>query len=116
MRALERTQFEQVKLYKAALEEGRTLINDPAELADQIGNQIEIEVYFKELTEQLLAKVYVKGTEHITEASHLIPFWQIVKYSRQIPQPGDYFTLTCVVGIRRVYEDFFVIALRLPRE
>lgn len=116
MSKLEKTQFEQQKFYQKVKDENRFLLNDHAELATYIGEVVEIEVYLKELTPQLLAKVFVRGTEDIPESSHLIPYWQIVKYCRAIPNVGEYFTLTAVVGIRRIFEDSYVIALRLPRD
>jgi hypothetical protein len=116
MNRIEKTQFEQEKFFQKIQEEGRVLIKDPSNLSEKIAQIVEVRVLFKELTPQLLAKLYVEGTEDYPEASHLIPYWQIVKYCRVIPQIGEYFTLTAVVGLRRVFEDSYVLALRLPRD
>jgi hypothetical protein len=44
----------------------------------------------------------------------LCPLWQCVKFGYVIPQPGEYFTMKYVIGIRRVGDKVFVPSLRLP--
>jgi hypothetical protein len=116
MSRFEKTQFEQQKLYQRVIGENRNLLNDYSGLLEYIGQVVTVEALFSELTPQLLAKIYVRGTEDIPESSHLIPYWQIVKYCRIIPQIGEYFPLKAVVGVRRVFDDSYVLALRLPRD
>lgn len=113
---MEKLQKEQQKFIDKVLnQENRELIEDESGLHKHLGEIVTIKVYFNNLTENLLAKLYPSGQEGKENESQLIPFWQIVKYQNIIPKEGDVFQLRCVVGLRRVFDTQAVSALRLPR-
>ena len=89
-------------------------VDDPAGLYDKIGTVQEIETLCQLYTPRLLCKLYAKGCEHLEHSFYLVPLWQITKYGYIVPQPGEYFTMKFVVGIRRVGENAYVPSLRLP--
>ncbi len=104
----------QSRLKEQLESEGFVCIDDPAGLYDKIGTVQEIETFCQLYTPRLLCKLYAKGCEDLEHSFYLIPLWQTIKYSYQIPQPGEYFTAKYVIGIRRVGENAFVPSLRLP--
>lgn len=106
----------QLRYYNEFLSEGRELIEDPANLADKIGTVQELEVFLQmDTPSKKLCKLYVKGTEHLEKAFFLVPRYQIVRDMNISPVVGEYFTLRCVVGARRVGESHWIPALRLPQ-
>ena len=104
----------QSRLKEQLESENFTCIDDPAGLYGKIGTVQEIECLCQLYTPRLLLKLYAKGCEDLEHSFYLCPLWQIIKYSYQIPKPGEYFTAKYVVGIRRVGENAFVPSLRLP--
>ena len=104
----------QARLKEQLESEGFSCIDDPAGLYDHIGTVQEIECYCQLYTPRLLLKLYAKGCEDIEHSFYLVPLWQAVKWGYVIPQPGEYFTMRYVIGIRRVGENAFVPSLRLP--
>jgi hypothetical protein len=104
----------QLRLKNQLEAENFTCVDDPASLYDKIGTIQEVECLCQLYTPRLLCKLFVKGTEHLDYAFHLVPLWQSIKFSYIIPQPGEYFTAKYVIGIRRVGENAFVPSLRLP--
>jgi len=104
----------QVRLKEQLEVEGFQCVDDPAGLYDKIGTVQEVECICQLYTPRLLAKLYAKGCEDLDHTFFLVPIWQIVKYSYQIPQPGEYFTAQYVIGVRRVGDKAFVPSLRLP--
>jgi hypothetical protein len=104
----------QSRLKEQLESEGFTCIDDPANLYDKIGTVQEIECYCQLYTPRLLLKLYAKGCEDLEHSFYLVPLWQAVKFGYVIPQPGEYFTMKYVIGIRRVGENAFVPSLRLP--
>lgn len=104
----------QLRLKQQLESEGFTCIDDPAGLYDKIGTVQEVETLCQLYTPRLLCKLYAKGCEDQEHTFFLVPLWQIVKFGYVIPQPGEYFSMKFVVGIRRVGENAFVPSLRLP--
>ena len=104
----------QARLKEQLESENFQCIDDPSGLYDKIGTVQEIECLCQLYTPRLLLKLYAKGTEHLEHSFYLVPLWQAVKWGYIVPQPGDYFTMKYVVGIRRVGENAFVPSLRLP--
>ena len=104
----------QARLKEQLESEGFNCVDDPAGLYDKIGTVQEIECLCQLYTPRLLLKLYAKGTEHLEHSFYLVPLWQAVKWGYLVPQPGDYFSMKYVVGIRRVGENAFVPSLRLP--
>ena len=104
----------QLRLKDQLESEGFTCCDDPAGLYDKIGTVLEVECLCQLYTPRLLAKLYAKGCEHLDHSFFLLPVWQVVKYSYQIPQPGEYFSAKYVIGVRRVGDKVFVPSLRLP--
>jgi hypothetical protein len=104
----------QSRLKEQLESEGFTCIDDPANLYDKIGTVQEIECYCQLYTPRLLLKLYAKGCEDLEHSFYLVPLWQAVKFGYVVPQPGEYFTMKYVIGIRRVGENAFVPSLRLP--
>jgi hypothetical protein len=104
----------QARLKEQLESEGFTCIDDPANLYDKIGTVQEIECYCQLYTPRLLLKLYAKGCEDLEHSFYLVPLWQAVKFGYVVPQPGEYFTMKYVIGIRRVGENAFVPSLRLP--
>jgi len=104
----------QLRLKNQLETEGFSCIDDPAGLYDKIGTIQTVECICQLYTPRLLCKLFIKGTEHLDYAFHLLPLWQAVKFGYLIPQPGEYFSMKYVVGIRRVGESSFVPSLRLP--
>jgi hypothetical protein len=104
----------QLRLKQQLESEGFTCIDDPAGLYDKIGTVQEVETLCQLYTPRLLCKLYAKGCEDLEHTFFLVPLWQCVKFGYVIPQPGEYFTMKFVVGIRRVGENAFVPSLRLP--
>lgn len=93
---------------------GYQLADDPAGLHEHIGSSMDIDVWCEMWTPRLLCKLFVRGTEDVTHSFHLVPLHQIVKWLYQVPQPGETFTGRFVVGVRRVSDNQYVPALRLP--
>lgn len=104
----------QARLKDQLESEGFTVIDDPADLYDKIGTVQEVECFCQLYTPRLLLKLYAKGTEHLDHAFYLVPLWQAVKHGYVVPQPGEYFTMKYIIGVRRVGERAFVPSLRLP--
>jgi len=104
----------QKRLHTELVSEGYTIADDPADLAKNIGTVQEIECLCDMWTPRLLCKLYVKGTESLEHSFHLVPLHQLVKWGYVVPQPGTLFKTNFVVGVRRVSDNEFVPALRLP--
>jgi hypothetical protein len=104
----------QARLKEQLESENFTCIDDPAGLYDKIGTVQEIECFCQLYTPRLLLKLYAKGCEDLEHSFYLVPLWQAVKWGYIVPQPGEYFTMKYVVGIRRVGENAYVPSLRLP--
>ena len=104
----------QKRLYEELVAEGYSIADDPADLAQHIGSVREIECFCEQWTPRLLCKLFVKGTEDVEHSFHLVPLHQVVKWQYQVPQPNTNFTGRFVVGVRRVSDNQFVPALRLP--
>ena len=114
---LDAFQFEsekQRRLYDELTAEGYSIADDPADMAGDIGTVKEIECLCEMWTPRLLCKLFVKGTETLEHSFHLVPLHQLVKWGYIVPQPGETFRTKFVVGVRRVSENEFVPALRLP--
>lgn len=114
---LDAFQFEsekQKRLHDELTAEGYTIADDPANMAGDIGSVKEIECLCEMWTPRLLCKLFVKGTESLEHSFHLVPLHQLVKWGYIVPQPGETFTTKFVVGVRRVSDNEFVPALRLP--
>ena len=114
---LDAFQFEsekQKRLHDELVMEGYTIADDPANMADDVGTVKEIECLCEMWTPRLLCKLFVKGTESLEHSFHLVPLHQLVKWGYIVPQPGETFTTKFVVGVRRVSDNEFVPALRLP--
>ena len=115
---LDAFQFEsekQKRLHDELTAEGYTIADDPANMAGDIGSRSkEIECLCEMWTPRLLCKLFVKGTESLEHSFHLVPLHQLVKWGYIVPQPGETFTTKFVVGVRRVSDNEFVPALRLP--
>lgn len=105
MKALRMEAYRQKELYNQVLADEWVLAEDPAGLEEYVGQVVEVEVICESHTDSLLAKLYITGTEHIEHAFMLVPVWQIVKYNHLIPQPGDVFTGSFIVGVRRILKD-----------
>ena len=104
----------QKRLHTELVSEGYTIADDPADLAKNIGTVQEIECLCDMWTPRLLCKLYVKGTESLEHSFHLVPLHQLVKWGYVVPQPGTLFKTNFVVGVRRVSDNEFVPAFRLP--
>ena len=104
----------QLRLKDQLESENFTCVDDPAGLYDKVGTIQEVECLCQLYTPRLLLKLYAKGCEHLEHSFYLLPLWQAVKFGYLVPQPGEYFTMKYVVGIRRVGENAFVPSLRLP--
>ena len=114
---LDAFQFEsekQKRLHDELIAEGYTIADDPANMAGAIGTVQEIECLCEMWTPRLLCKLFVKGTETLEHSFHLVPLHQLVKWGYIVPQPGETFKTKFVVGVRRVSDNEFVPALRLP--
>ncbi|NDB65874.1 MAG: hypothetical protein EB168_09445 [Euryarchaeota archaeon] len=114
---LDAFQFEQDKqrrLHEELLAEGYQIADDPANLAQYIGTVREVECFCEMHTPRLLCKLFVKGTEELEHSFHLVPLHQLVKWGYVVPQPGSIFKTKFVIGVRRVGDNEFVPALRLP--
>jgi hypothetical protein len=94
--------------------DGLTCVDDPAGIARHIGTVQPISVFCEMFTPRLLAKLFVKGTEDIERAFHLVPVHQLVRWGYFIPKEKESFTTNFVVGVRKVSDEGFVPALRLP--
>lgn len=106
----------QSNLHRDLLDQGFQLVEDPANLYQHIGTVQEVQVIFSEKTPKLLAKLFVVGTEHLEHGFHLVPLHQIVKWQMQYPSVGDTFTGEFIIGVRKVSEQGYVPALRLPQK
>ena len=104
----------QKRLHEELIAEGYTIADDPAGMATDIGTVKDIECLCEMWTPRLLCKLFVKGTESLEHSFHLVPLHQLVKWGYIVPQPGETFTTKFVVGVRRVSDNEFVPALRLP--
>jgi hypothetical protein len=104
----------QARLKEQLESENFQCVDDPAGLYDKIGTVQEIECLCQLYTPRLLCKLFAKGCEDLEHSFYLVPLWQCVKWGYIIPQPGEYFTMRYVIGIRRVGENAFVPSLRLP--
>lgn len=114
---LEKEASNQLNFYNSCLSDGWELAEDPAGLGPNIGEIVRLEVLCQHFTPNLLAKLFVKGTEELERSFMLVPVWQIVKYGKLIPKPGTYFTCPFVIGVRRITKERkFLYTLRLPRE
>jgi len=104
----------QKRLYTELVSEGYTIADDPANLAQFIGTVQEVECLCDMWTPRLLCTLFVKGTESLEHSFHRVPLHQLVKWGYVVPQPGTLFKTNFVVGVRRVSDNQFVPALRLP--
>ena len=104
----------QARLHRELIADGYSLADDPANLEPHIGQVIEVECFVEMWTPRLLCKLFVKGTEEVEHSFHLVPLHQLVKWGYVVPQPGTLFKTKFVIGVRRVGDDRFVPALRLP--
>lgn len=95
-------------------DDGMVCVDDPAALEGSVGTVREVEVYCEMFTPRLLAKLFVKGTEHIERAFHLVPVHQLVRWGYFIPKEGETFKTNFVIGVRKVSDEGYVPALRLP--
>jgi len=114
---LDAFQFEQEKqkrLHEELLADGYSIVDDPASLEKYIGEVREVECFVEMWTPRLLCKLFVKGTEHLEHSFHLVPLHQLVKWSYVVPEPGTTFKTKFIIGVRRVSDEGFVPALRLP--
>lgn len=100
--------------YHRLLSEGYVIADDRAALVDSIGTLKSVDCYCDMWTPRLLCKIYVKGTQEYEESFHLVPLHQIVRWSYQVPEPGQWFTADFVIGTRKVGDQKMVPALRLP--
>lgn len=94
--------------------EGMVCVDDPANLSEHVGTVKEVTVYCEMFTPRLLAKLFVSGTEGIERAFHLVPVHQLVRWGYFIPKEKEKFTTQFVIGVRKVSEEGYVPALRLP--
>jgi hypothetical protein len=104
----------QKRLYTELVSEKYVVADDPANLEQYIGSVQEVECLCDMWTPRLLCKLYVKGTESLEHSFHLVPLHQLVKWGYVVPQPGTLFKTNFVIGVRRVSDNEFVPALRLP--
>ncbi len=104
----------QLRLKHQLESEGFQCVDDPANLADKIGEIHEVEVFCSLFTPRLLCKLYAKGCESLEYSFFLVPLWQIIKWSYLIPKEGEYFKAKFIIGVRRVSENGYVPSLRLP--
>lgn len=104
----------QRRLYEDLVAEGYTVADDPANLESSIGSVKEIDCWCELWTQRLLCKLFVSGTEELEHSFHLVPLHQLVKWGYIVPQPNSSFKTKFVVGVRRVSDNQFVPALRLP--
>jgi len=114
---LDAFQFEQEKqkrLHDELIAENYTIADDPADLEQYIGQTREVECFVEMWTPRLLCKLFVRGTEDLEHSFHLVPLHQLVKWGYVVPQPGETFSTNFIIGVRRVSENQFVPALRLP--
>jgi len=115
--SLDAFQFEQEKqrrLHNDLITDGYSIVDDPANLEQFIGETREVECFVEMWTPRLLCKLFVKGTEHLEHSFHLVPLHQLVKWGYVVPEAGTTFTTKFVIGVRRVSDTGFVPALRLP--
>jgi hypothetical protein len=104
----------QLRLKHQLESEGFSCIDDPANLADKIGEIVDVEVYCSMFTPRLLCKLYAKGCEDLEHSFFLVPYWQIVKWAYLLPKEQEYFKARFIIGVRRVSETGYVPSLRLP--
>ena len=114
MNAFEYECKRQHEQYSRLVADGFSIVDDPANLAQHIGTLVDVECFTSMWTPRLLCKLYVSGTEHLEHSFHLVPLHQIVRWSFEVPQPGDTLTSKFVIGTRRVGDYEMVPALRLP--
>ena len=79
----------QLRLKHQLESEGFQCIDDPANLADKIGEVADVEVYCAMFTPRLLCKLYAKGCEDLEHSFFLVPLWQCVKWGYIIPKEGE---------------------------
>ena len=94
--------------------DGMKCVDDPAGLSKHVGSVREVTVFCEMFTPRLLAKLFVEGTEDIERAFHLVPVHQLVRWGYFIPKEKEKFTTHFVIGVRKVSEEGYVPALRLP--
>jgi hypothetical protein len=94
--------------------DGMKCVDDPAGLSEHVGSVREVTVFCEMFTPRLLAKLFVEGTEDIGRAFHLVPVHQLVRWGYFIPKEKEKFTTHFVIGVRKVSEEGYVPALRLP--
>jgi len=104
----------QKRLHMELVAEGYKVADDPASIEQFIGTVQEVECLCEMWTPRLLCKLFVKGTESLEHSFHLVPLHQLVKWGYVVPQPGTLFKTNFVIGVRRVSDNEFVPALRLP--
>ena len=104
----------QKRLHDELVAEGYTIADDPADMAKDIGTVKEVECFTEMWTPRLLCKLFVRGTESLEHSFHLVPLHQLVKWGYIVPQPDETFKTKFVIGVRRVSDNEFVPALRLP--
>lgn len=94
--------------------DGMKCVDDPAGLEQYVGTVKEITVFCEMFTPRLLAKLFVEGTEDVERAFHLVPVHQLVRWGYFIPREKEKFTTQFVIGVRKVSDEGYVPALRLP--
>jgi len=94
--------------------DGMKCVDDPAGLEQYVGTVKEVTVFCEMFTPRLLAKLFVEGTEDVERAFHLVPVHQLVRWGYFIPREKEKFTTQFVIGVRKVSDEGYVPALRLP--
>lgn len=94
--------------------EGLTCVDDPANLLSFVGTVKPVTVFCEMFTPRLLAKLFVEGTLDVERAFHLVPVHQLVRWGYFIPKEQETFTTNFIIGVRKVSEQGYVPALRLP--
>ncbi|MDX1371479.1 MAG: hypothetical protein R3321_03375 [Nitrososphaeraceae archaeon] len=110
----------QSELLTTIITEGYVAVDESNPLNGLVGTVQTFEVFYECLTEKLLCKIFIKDME----GYHFIPLWQIIKYCGQevlkdgkLPKKGEIFSLTVIVGPRRILATKqWVPALRLPQK
>lgn len=119
LRLFKDEELKQQRFFKSAISEGYTLApnSDPFNLMEKVGRSATLIVLCQELTESHLCKLSLITPTGYSEDFHLIPLWQVLKYQRELPSPGNIYQGRFIIGIRKdSLTRVFVPALRLPRK